>query len=361
MREPSSSEPGPRSSELVERGDIDALTFYVNELVGSREWDELATLRERCRSALERGKQLWAVAAYIEYRLCLEAPADWAASMLENGTGRFAFGPLPEVAASAHTWSELSPHLHATPQAAMAAHERVVRGDDLTADDVVARLPAVLDLPWRLQSWEPRYALPDYHADKVESPAPRLPPLERVGGPPPVQASRRRGARTSANGRTAPNGQAPHVTRDEVSLALEDLVSTWTAESNGRADAVSVEGQAADAVIALGARLTHVAELAPADALAIMAWAAGDGGAYGRRRGSAPGRFAAWWVVAALGDLTDAWPPPSDALGGVLRGVRWYEWGSGEPATGWALRLAVEATEGPRRGRAWAVSATDAS
>jgi hypothetical protein len=329
MVQPSSSEPGPRSSELIERGDIDALTFYVDELAGHREWDQLASLRDRCRSALERGKQLWAVAAYIEYRLCLEAPGEWAATMLENGSGRFAFGPLPEVAASGHTWSELSPHLHATPQAAMAAHERVVRGDDLTADEAVAKLPAVLDLPLRLQAWEPQYALPDYHADSVEAPPPGLPPLKGVAGSP--------------------------------ALALEDLVSTWTAESNGRAEAVSVEGQAADAVSALGARLTHVVELAPADALAIMAWAAGDGGAYGRRRGTAPGRFAAWWVLAALGDLTEEWPPPSDALAAVLEGGRWYMWGSGEPVTGWALRLAVEATDGRRRGRAWAVSATDAS
>lgn len=361
MVQPSSSEPGPRSSELIERGDIDALTFYVDELVGHRDWDELASLRERCRSALERGKQLWAVAAYIEYRLCLEAPGDWAATMLENGSGRFAFGPLPEVAASGHTWSELSPHLHATPQAAMAAHERVVRGDDLTADEAVAKLPAVLDLPLRLQAWEPQYALPDYHADSVEAPPPGLPPLERVAGSPTFGASRRRSAKTAANGHTSPIGPSGHATRDEVSLALEDLVSTWTAESNGRAEAVSVEGQAADAVLALGARLTHIVELAPADALAIMAWAAGDGGAYGRRRGTAPGRFAAWWVLAALGDLTEEWPPPSDALAAVLEGVRWYMWGSGEPVTGWALRLAVEAMDGRRRGRAWAVSATDAS
>jgi Family of unknown function (DUF6183) len=352
MGEPYSSEPGRRSIDLIERGDIDALTFYVNELVGRRDWDELDLLRERCRSALERGKQLWAVAAYIEYRLCLEAPGEWAATMLENGTGRFAFGPLPEVAASAHTWSELSPHLHSTPQAAMAAHERVVRGDDLTADESVARLPAVLDLPLRLQSWEPHYALPDYHADRVEAAPPRLPPLERAAGHP---------APTSANGHISPSAKAAHATSDEVSLALEDLVSTWTAESNGRAEAVSVVGQAADAVAALGARLTHIVELAPADALAAMAWAAGDGGAHGRRRGTAPGRFGAWWVLAVLGHLTDEWPPPSDALAAVLGGARWYEWGSGEPVTGWALRLAVEATDGRRRGQAWALSATDAS
>jgi hypothetical protein len=95
--------------------------------------------------------------------------------------------------------------------------------------------------------------------------------------------------------------------------------------------------------------------------LAAMAWAAADAGAHGRRRGAAPGRFAAWWVVGALGGLLDAWPPPSAELGAVLDGSRWYAWGSGEPVTGWALRLAIEAEEGSQKGRAWAISATDAS
>lgn len=31
----------------------------------------------------------------------------------------------------------------------MVAHERVVRGDDLTGDSVAAGLPSVLDLPLR--------------------------------------------------------------------------------------------------------------------------------------------------------------------------------------------------------------------
>jgi hypothetical protein len=359
MGEPSASELGPRSRELVERGDIDALTVYVNELVGDQHWDELTSLREKCRLALERGKQLWAVAGYIEYRLCLQAPGPWAAMMLESGTGRFALGPLPEVAASAHRWSELSSHLHSTPQAAMAAHERVVRGDDLTADEVASALPAVLDLPLRLEAWEPAYSLAEYHAHRVEVPPPRLPALQRASGSQAVNAAARRQASvnaTSVDGHTSRQAET-----DEVSAALEDLVSAWTSESNGRAEAVSVLGDATDAVSALGAPLIDIVQLVPGEALAAMAWAAADGGAHGRRRGAAPGRFGAWWVLAALGDLDQEWPPPSDALGAVLEDMRWYAWGSGEPITGWALRLAVEATAGPRRGRAWAISATDAS
>ncbi|HXW81218.1 MAG TPA: hypothetical protein VEJ84_17080 [Acidimicrobiales bacterium] len=360
MGEQASSQLRHRSSELVERGDIDGLTVHVNDLVAGEEWAELDALRTSCRLALARGKQLWGVAAHIEYRLCLEAPGPWAAKMLEAGTGRFALGPLPEVAASTHTWSELSPYLHPTPEAAMAAHERVLRGDDLADDSVAASLPEVLDIPLRLEGWEPSYALAEYHTDRMDAPSPRMPPLRPASGRPAARS--RGGGGRGVVGTGAGNGSA--ATRgvpDEVSASLEDLVTAWTAESNGRAEAVSVRGKALDAVSALGARLTEVVELAPGEAVAAMAWAAASGGAHGRRPGAAPGRFAAWWVLATIGGLTANWPLRPDELTAVLGEVRWYAWGSGEPVTGWALRLACEATSGSRKGRAWAISATDAA
>ena len=43
MRVSSFNEFGPRSSELVELGDIDVLTLYVNELVAAKQWDELSS------------------------------------------------------------------------------------------------------------------------------------------------------------------------------------------------------------------------------------------------------------------------------------------------------------------------------
>jgi hypothetical protein len=351
-----------RSNELVERGDIDGLTVYVNELVAGQQWEELDALRTKCRLALARGKQLWGVAAHIEYRLCLEAPGTWAAKMLETGTGRFALGPLPEVAASTHTWSQLAPYLHPTPEAAMAVHERVVRGDDLTEDPAAAALPDVLDTPLRLEDWEPSYALADYHTDRMDSPPPRLPALRPV----PARRASRAGRAGTATGSTARsrsgNGSASaRGEPDEVSAALEDLVTTWTAESNGRAEAVAVKGKALDAVSALGARVSEAVELAPGEAIAAMAWAAASGGAHGRRPGTAPGRFGAWWVLATIGDLTARWPLRPYELTTVLEEVRWYAWGSGDPVTGWALRLALEATAGSRKGRAWAISATDAA
>jgi hypothetical protein len=350
MREESLRELSPASSELVERGDLDELTRHVNRLVAGAEWDELAELRVRCRLAVERGRQLWAVAAHIEYRLALGAPARWAAMMLETGPGRFALGPLPEVAASTHTWEELSPHVHPTPQAAMAAHERVMRGDDLTNDPDAMKLPDVLDLPWSLQPWEPSYALAEYEPDRMEAPAPKLPALGLL------RAAALGSERTSRGASPLSRGEA-----GAVASSLVDLVSTWTEESNGRAEAVGAQGDALQAIQALGARPREIVELEPAMALAAMGWAAASGGAYGRRRGAAPGRFAAWLVLVALGDLSAKWPLAPDELGEVLHQVRWYAWGAGEPSTGWALRLAVEGTAGPNKDRAWAVSATDAA
>jgi hypothetical protein len=113
------------------------------------------------------------------------------------------------------------------------------------------------------------------------------------------------------------------------------------------------------AIGALGAQATELVELAPGTALAMMAWAGGSGGAHGRRRGAAPGRFAAWLVLAALGDLSAKWPLDPDELGDVLQQSHWYAWGAGEPETGWVLRLAVERAGGPGEDRAWAVAATD--
>jgi hypothetical protein len=326
-------------TDAVERGDLDGLTRLVDALCARREWDELLRLRDLCRAALERGKQLWPAAAHAEYRLALEAPAPFAARMLVPGTGRFALGPLPEVAASTHSWREMAPHVPPGPVSALAAHERVVRGEDLSP---VVLDPPVLDLPLALQPWEPAYPLAHYEPDQADFPTPPTPPpaafCEEKSTP------GRRFLLTEAE--------------EEGVRALVDLAGAWTTESNGRADAAAVEGDAAAAVAALGPPTVRLAELTPADALAHMAWTAASGGAHGRRRGMAAGRFAAWWAVAAVAGILDDWPLPPDELGEVAAELRWYLWDAGEPATGWHLRLAVE---DPDAGLAFALAASDAA
>src|SRR5438067_4080600 len=295
--------PGPirgRSSEvdneqLVDLGDLDELVRQVDRLADAGDWDELVDLRDRCRRALERGRQLWPVASLAEYRLALDAPGKWAASMLVPDAGRFALGPLSEVAASTHAWSELAPHAPPTPQASIAAQERVVRGEDLTGDDRVDS--RVVELPLLLQPWEPRYPGAEYKATEAN-----------FGHPPEV------------TGWQAYEAEPADAVDDaDAQRALLDLATVWVTESNGRAEAIAVDGTVPGALAALGARRGRLAEVDLAHALAAMAWTGASGGAHGRRRGMAAGRFSAWWALTALTGLLDEWPVPPHALGAAAQ------------------------------------------
>jgi Family of unknown function (DUF6183) len=322
------------NEQLVDLGDLDELVRHVDRLADAGDWSGLLDLRDRCRKALERGRQLWPAASLAEYRLALDAPGKWAAPMLVPDAGRFALGPLSEVAASTHTWSELAPYAPPTPQASIAAQERVVRGEDLADDDRVDR--QVVELPLVLQPWEPSYPVAEYNATDAD-----------FGGPPAIDGWRGYEAEP-----------ADLVDGPEACRALIDLAAAWVTESNGRAEAVAVNGDATGALASLGARTGRIVEVDLDHALAAMAWTAANGGAHGRRRGMAAGRFAAWWALGALTGLLDDWPVPPSELHDSASALRWYRWDAGEPETSWLLRLAVEDTH---RGRAWAVSAVDAA
>lgn len=321
-------------ARLVDQGDVDELTRLVDRLCRGGDWDGLVELGRRARAALARGRQLWPVAAHVEYRLALDAPGPWAARTLEPGAGRFAPGPLSEVAASTHTWAELAPHAPAGPVAGLAAHERVVRGEDLRHDPRVDA--GALELPLVLEGWEPDYPVASYAAAEAHFPSP--PPVRTVPVRLPAPAAR--------------------LAPDDACAALLEVTAPWTTESDGRAEVVAVEGTAAGAVAALGVASARMAPLDRGAAVARLAWAGASGGAHGRRRGAAVGRFSAWWALAALAGALDGWPLPPGALGRASAGLRWHEWDAGEPPTGWALHLAVE---DPARGRAWAVAASDAA
>jgi hypothetical protein len=343
---------GLNNEQLVELGDLDELVRQVDRLADAADWHGLLDLRDRCRRAPERGRQLWPAASLAEYRLALNAPGEWAASMLVPDAGRFTLGPLSEVAASTHAWAELAPYAPPTPQASIAAQERVVRGEDLTDDDRVDR--QVVELPLVLQPWEPRYPVAEYKAAEAD-----------FGSPPSVadwqtyEAEADFGSPPSvADWQTYEAEPAPTVDDPEARRSLLDLAAAWVTESNGRAEAVVVNGDTAGALGALGARRGRLADVDLSHALAAMAWTGASGGAHGRRRGMATGRFATWWVLAALTGLLDDWPVPPDRLHAAVSSLRWYRWDAGDPETGWSLRLAAEDT---RRGRAWAVSAIDAA
>jgi hypothetical protein len=315
-----------RAIEAIKASDTDELLRVVDGYCATRAWDDLVELRSRCREAVGRGKQLWGVEEHIRYRLALEAPAAWAGPVVSEGQARFALGPLPEVAASTKTWAEMAPHLREGPERETFAAERVVRGDEDT--------DPIPDLPHRLQPWEPRYPVATYKAHKVETPSP--PPFD----PGPAELP----------------SEAHRIDDPTSEGALADLVLPWTDESNGRCETATVEGDSAAAIRGLGLTRARLVEIKAEEALAWMAWAGASGGAHGRRRGAAAGRYGAWWVVASLGDLD--WPPNPDEVGAVVGRLRWFWFDDGSPGTGWQLRLAIE---DPQTGLAWAMSAVDAA
>jgi hypothetical protein len=319
-----------RVVEAVSRGDLDALVRLVGLLSSDRDWEGIVLLRDRCRQALERGLQLWPAAEYAEYMLALDAPGPYAASVVVEGAGRFALGPLWEVAASTHSWADLAPHLVGGPARSLAAHERVMRGEDLTGDSSIDA--GVLEVPLALQEWEPAYPPAVFRPDKADFPTPPLPRLQAARLP------------------AAP----PAVDDDESVEALLDLGRVWAEQSNGRVEAVVVAGSAEAAVAALGHAEALVCEIPGSAAVAWMAWAGASGGAYGRRRGNPAGRFAAWWAVATMAGLE--WPPHPDAAGEALAGMRWICWEPPGLASGWGLHLAVEI---PGEDLAFAVAASD--
>ncbi|HZU71274.1 MAG TPA: hypothetical protein VE990_00755 [Acidimicrobiales bacterium] len=320
----------------VERADLDELLGVVNSLCLDADWDGVEQLAARCRAAFERGRQLWPIAAHADYRLALEAPPRWAAATVEPGRGRFSPGPLTEVVASTHTWAELAPHLPTGPLRAVVAQERVVRGEDLSS---AADLGVPAEVPLALARWEPAYLLASYHPDRAEFPAPDLAPQGEA-----VEAGR--------------EPSAPGAGDEADVAALLELAGAWTAESAGRARAVAVEADAAGAAAALDVDVVRLLPVSARAAVAQMAWAGASGGAHGRRRGMAAGRFSAWWALAALAGLGEEWPPPADELGEALEQMRFFTFEDrASPVTGWRLALAVDE---PEAGLAWAVWAVDA-
>jgi hypothetical protein len=321
-------------ADAVEEGDPAKLLRLVDGLCGQRDWEGLVDLTGRCRHAVDRGKQLWAIADHIEYRLALEAPGQWAGPMVFEGAGRFTLGPLPEVAASRHTWEELSPYLPDGPARTVTAYERVVRGEDLSQAQGID--PLMIELPLSLMDWEPAYPVATYHADKADFPAPERPKVKQVA---------------------LPGLPPPPADESESIDALLSLTRPWTEESNGRAEAVGVHGDSVGSIRALGPSQARLAPIAPALALAVMAWTGASGGAHGRRPGAAAGRYAAWWTAAALTGLLEDWPVQAEHLGEAINELNWYVWSDLVPPTGWTFHLTVE---DPMHGLAWAVAAVDA-
>ena len=315
--------------DLVEAAQPNALLARVDALAGTRDWDGLVELAKRCREAVERGKQLWPIAEHIDYRLALEAPGPYAGAVLHAEAGRFALGPLTEVAASTHSFDELAPYISSPQASGYLAAERVVRGEDL--ENASGTHPEVLEMPMRLQDWEPSYPLATYRAAEAEFQDPELKLKMVPGDPAPFES----------------------LEDDEVRRALVGLVDIWVSQSNGAVSVSIVEGSSEGAISALGFDEFSISEITPSEAFAVMAWAGASGGARGRRRGAAFGRFSAWWTGCALTDLE--WPPDPEELGAEIANLKWSLWHPAIGVQGWNLHLAAGSFEG----WAAAIAATD--
>jgi len=318
---------------LIQRGDLDGLIRMIDDRCRTHDWAGVLRVRDDSRRAVETGRQLWPAATLAEYRLALLADPEYVAAVLDESdglSGRFTIGPLTEVAAQHHSWGDLVEHLDRGPRAAFVAHERAIRGEPIETVDLVP----VLDIPTALQPWEPEYALATYADGDAEFPMPDLPD----------------------DWSDVTTAAGAEVLDDEVDLAVRQLVEPWLTESNGRAESICVVGDMGDALGGLGVRRARACELEPSEAIAWMAWAGANGGAHGRRRGAAAGRFGAWWLLAALGDLLDDWPLDSDELANLAGELNWFRWNAYEPEIGWSLQLAIT---DPSEGVAWAITAGD--
>jgi hypothetical protein len=335
MTEDDGAGPTDLIDELVHRADLDGLVRLVDGLTSSHDWRNLLVLRDRARAGVLTGRQLWPAATLAEYRLALHAPPEWAARVLDEESGRFTVGPLTEVVAQHHTLADLAAHLPPSPRLGLIAHERALRGES-----VIVEAPDVFEMPFEIQPWEPVYPLATYSNDGVDAPSPQRP---------------------SRLVRATPNPTA-RVDDPDVERAVRQLFEPWTADSNGRVEMVCVEGSAADAVGAFGLASPALGRLDHQTALAWLAWAGASGGAHGRRRGAALGRFGVWWLLATLADRTDDWPVHADEMGEIATSLRWWWWDANEPhpldpGRGWEVRLVFEDAD---EGYAWAISAIDA-
>lgn len=321
--------------EAITANDLDGLIRLVDAFADRREWEHVVTLAERARRAIDTGRQLWPAANHAEYRLALDAPAEYAAGVLHEDAGRFAIGPLSEVAASTHTWADLAPHATPGPVAALTAHERVVRGEHVDPESVT--FAEVLNVPLELAPWEPEYLVPTYRPDRVDQP-----------GPEPIRG------RAFALPDDVPARDPDPV----VEHALRDLVRPWTAHSEGHARVAGVRGDAASAIAALGIRDVRGAWVDAGEALTWLGWAGATGGRHGRRRGAATGRDLAWAAAGALAGFEPGELLDPAALGDAIGELRWFVWSAPDVSTGWVLRIAIE---DPVDGVAWALDAVDPS
>ena len=318
-------------------GDLDALLIRIDHLCADREWAGVARPARPLPAGHRAGPA--AVAGGQPRRV----PAGPGGA--RPGRRRRCWCPVPGASPSARwrRWRRrptrgpsCGPTWRPRPEAGMVAHERVVRGEDLTGDDRVD--PTALELPLRLQPWEPEYPLATYRAHKLE-----------VADVPPPRWSRSRlrpGRPRRAGGR--PRGHpGPGGTGSGRGSRSPTARSTrWRWRATRRRHRRPRPGGAACGWARWRRPTPWPSWPGPRPAGAPTA-AGGGWPTDGSRPG---GRSPPWPAASTTGrSVPTTWARPRPACAGT-GGT------TAAPATGWSLHLAVE---DHRRGQAWAVRATD--
>ena len=317
--------------DLINRADLDGLVRLIDDYCETRSWHDLLGLRDACKAAVAHGRQVWPASTLAEYRLALLAPADIAVQVVGEDAGRFTIGPLTEVIAQHHQWSELKDLLEPSPTTTFIAYECAIRGQQI--DD---QLFPALESPCNLLTLENNYALAEYQDNDATFLTPAIPQLNSVIT---IAAS------------------SAHIVHDpEVFTAIHQLADTWTTQSNGVFAFNCVDGSVLDALSSLNIHEAQLSLLTPGEALSWLTWAGASGGAHGRRRGNALGRDAAWWTIAALTENTTRWPLSNSELIDAANVLQWFWWDDNTTTTGWKVQLCIHH---PFRNRSWAFSLRD--
>jgi hypothetical protein len=317
--------------DLINRADLDGLVRLIDDYCETRSWNDLLGLRDACKAAVANGRQVWPASTLAEYRLALLAPAEIAVQVVDEEAGRFTMGPLTEVIAQNHQWSELSEFLGPSPTSTYIAYECAIRGQKVDSE-----LFPALESPCTLLPIETNYALAEYHDNEAKFPTPAIPEM--------------------GNAIAIHESSATVIQDSDASTAFHQLADAWTTQSNGELRMSCVEGSVLDALGALNVPEARLSLLASGEALAWLAWAGASGGAHGRRRGNALGRDAAWWTIAALTEKTFHWPIGNEELEAATNSLQWFWWDANESTTGWQLQLCIHHAD---RNRSWAISVHD--
>lgn len=313
------------------------------DLAAQGRWAELLGIYRRTRAdAAVLGGERAAAAqvAPLGHELAYAAPARVAAGLFDPAAGPGAtagecdgrVGPLWEVLATRHPWYVLDPLLPWEPVRTLAAHTRVLLGEDLTDAPRLRAVPPLVLRPWEQAGWEPGSRVTAYRCGgAAATPLFSLPDSREGLGPVDLPAP----------------GAALPVPDQPATAALRGLSGWLTARCvrGGAPDAAAVLAPAASS--ATGGWVPF------ATAYPALVRAASGAGAYGEPAGAARGRLAVWRTLAAMADpCADCPAEEVDALVARMRCFTWCD-----PADEiWHLHLALE---DPATGLAWAVSGSD--